>query len=228
MKNALLFFFGILMGASGFSQIPHILNYEKYTTVSTPTPTLHLSGTVYLNNEFSKGKIQDTEKGTWQEAWLRYNALEDLVEVKLDLNAKAKVLPKLPQLEYQFEDYTLTFRSLEMASGEKLEGYLLEYFSNDEISFFAKPQLKAQINENHRDHSYAPNFGKRGYELSVDNTYYLKKEGQMHEIALQKRDFKMLFPNEREVETFLEKNKIKTVEDVKKFLQFYTGQPSLL
>lgn len=213
------------MGASGFSQIPHILNYAKYNTESTPT--LHLSGTVYLNNEFSKGKIKDTEKAIWQEAWLRYNVLEDLVEVKLDLNAKAKVLPKLPHLEYQFEDYTLTFKSLEMASGEKIEGYLLEYFTNEGISFFAKPQLEAQRIENHRDHSYAPNFGKRGYELSVSNTYYIKKEGQIHEIALQNKDFKILFQNKREVETFLEKNKIKTVEDVIRFLQFYTGQPLL-
>ena len=224
MKKAFLFFFVILMGASGFSQI-HILEYTGYNAESRPALTL--SGTVYLNNEFSKGKILDTEKATWQEAWLRYNVLEDLVEVKLDLDAEPKVLPKLPNLTYHFEDHNLAFKSLKKASGEKVEGYFLEYFTNDKISFFAKPLVSAQRIENHADHSYAPNFGKRGYELGVANTYYIKKEGQMHEIALQNRDIRILFSNKKEVKTFLEKNKIKTVEDVIKFLQFYTGQPSL-
>lgn len=217
MKKVILLLIFIAIGSAGFSQtVSHILDYTKYVGEDIPR-TLRLSGSIYLNDDFSQGRIVDTEKNNEQAALLRYNALEDLVEVKLDKNSEAKVLPRLSNLEYYFEGNKLVLKTIKIISGESVEGYFLEYYSNNELGFFAKPQLTMRKNETRK-------FRERTYELFLDFRYFIQKDGEINEVKLRNRDFKKLFSDKYEAESYFNKNNLRDVEEVLRFLEFYTRQ----
>lgn len=71
---------------------------------------------------------------------LRYNALEDQVELKLKKDEKqVYLLPRKENIYYSTSDYDLVWKSFKTENVKSINGYVMRYFDGEEAKFLAKP-----------------------------------------------------------------------------------------
>ncbi|CAN5215116.1 hypothetical protein BH23BAC2_BH23BAC2_21640 [soil metagenome] len=212
----------LVIGSNSFAQISDYMPGNSPLLILTTNNTPEgYTGTPYVENDFVNGVIMDTD-GKTHPAFLRYNTIEDVVEVKLSLSeAKTFVLPKLKNISYRMNGYTYVLDSFRTDQGETLEGYFMNYYDGDKVKFYARPMpvitpaVKA----------------KTGYEkdksahLNVVTEYYLSlNNGPLKNVKLKDKDFKNALPASKEVDRYFKENKVKTVQDYKKMLEWYDRQ----
>ncbi|MCB7480513.1 hypothetical protein [Christiangramia sediminis] len=219
MKKFILVLFVVAFGLESTSQEQGVtgsdllIDYTKYIDYENNQNSKYILGSIYLNDDFVEGKIINTETNEFQLAFLRYNALEDLVEIKLTKDSKIQVLPKVDNLEYHFEDHSIVFNEIETTKGDVINGYFIEYFSKDDLVFVAKPILtgKEERFSIHDDN----------LKLFLDYDYYVQKKENVEEVRLAKSNFEKYFSDKDKMEPYFKNNKIKNESDVVAMLQFY-------
>ncbi|WBL23561.1 hypothetical protein [Zunongwangia sp. HRR-M8] len=186
-----------------------------FTKKKTPE---RFTGSPYIDDSFLSAQINDGERS--MSAFVRYNAVEDVVEVKIDeQNSEIYTLPKLKKIKYKLKDYEIFIDQFTDSNGETVNGYMLDYFSNQGVRFLARPEpdvVPAQP-------------ARTGYDkdkpahLKVDMVYYLQKNGgRLEEVRLREKDFKKILSDKEKMNAYFDRNKIKNEEDVVKMLKFYT------
>ncbi|MGM0934679.1 MAG: hypothetical protein ACQEWD_14680 [Bacteroidota bacterium] len=222
MKRFLLFSLIVVFGFNAYSQInsQNVLNDRMTISVYKKTPE-GFTGTPFVDEEFKKGAILD-EEGRAQPAFLRYNAVEGIMEIKLNkLQEDIHVLPRIKKITYTIDDYTYFIDSKRTEDGELLEGYFVSYYEGDNVKLLGWPRpdvIQAQV-------------AKTGYDkdkpahLKVDMEYYLEiGDNRLQEVKLRPRDFRKTFDKDAAMKKFLSDNKVKDLDDAIEALKFYDKQ----
>lgn len=221
MKNLILFLGAIFICNTGFSQNHLTGNSPIHIMVYDKTPEEGYTGSPYVEENFVKGTIVDS-KGTNMEAWLRYNSVEDAVEVKLDrLDNKIYELPRLKNISYELENYKYELDSYRTEDGDLLEGFFMKFYEGEKIKYVAKPVPDLRRAEK----------AKTGYEqdkkarLSVEIEYYIGLgDGTLKEVKLKESDFEKTLPSSPAVEKYLSEHKLKDPADFQKFVEWFDQQ----
>lgn len=186
---------------------------QIYTKSKTPDK---YTGSPYVEGDFRRGIIYDKNKDNSQPALLRYNAVEDVVEIRLQPNDESRFLPKLTHIIYKMGDYTYFLDNINTENGN-LEGYFARYYDGNKVRFIAKPvpDVRQAV------------MAKTGYEkdkpadLGVEMVYYISTDGDFYkEVRLKEKDFEEIFTSDR-MEDYFDDHKIKSEKDVVKMLEFY-------
>ncbi|GAA4326210.1 hypothetical protein GCM10023115_39360 [Pontixanthobacter gangjinensis] len=216
MKNyftLLVLFLSFLVSNAQISENVSMTGMQIYTKDKTPK---EYTGSPYAEKDFKRGIIYDMNKDKSQPAFLRYNAVEDVVEIRLKKNDESSVLPKFTHILYKMGDYTYFIDNLKTDNGY-IEAYFARFYDGEKAKFIARPV--ADITE--------AQVAKTGYEkdkpadLGVDMVYYISIDGgEFKEVRLKERDLEDFFSSKK-MEDYFDKNKIKTEGDVVKLLEYY-------
>ncbi|MCF4102762.1 hypothetical protein L1I30_13875 [Gillisia sp. M10.2A] len=210
MKKTFLIFAFSVFHLTMFSQIPPIIDHLRYFPNDDRYEGFNkYEGSIYLNNDFVLGNISDIQNGTSQPAYLRFNLLDDIVEIKLTPNSERRILPKIDNIKYDFGAYALILRG-----EENNKSYYLEFYNEENLKFIAKPELAATR--------------KKSDILGIDNIlifqdykYYIIKDNDMKEIHLKTKDLKQIFAGNSIAENYLKSHKVNNIDKIKQFLEFY-------
>lgn len=175
------------------------------------------TGSPYVEEDFQQGIIHD-DKGRAQKALIRYNALEDVVVVKLNkMDADSYVLPKLTTITYELPNYTYFIDDIDTDDGKK-EAYFARYYKGDKVSFIGIPKVDVIPAQKART-GYDKD---KPADIDVDMTYYLSLDGGVYkEVRLKEKDFEELLGNSPKMKTYFDKHKVKDEKDVVEMLKFY-------
>lgn len=179
-----------------------------------------LEGSPYENENFQVGKIT-MEGNKPVTAFLRYDVLNDDMEIKTELNGEdIYVLPNKKITEYSIGANRFLYQSLQH-DGKLIEGYFKEYFKGENVRLLTR--LTAIVTE--------PYKAKTGYEkdrpsqIIIQENYFLSfKDGRVEEVKLKEKDFKKALPSSKAVNSYFSDNKLRDLEDYIKFLEWYDKQ----
>ncbi|QED36730.1 hypothetical protein FK178_02930 [Antarcticibacterium arcticum] len=222
MKFYFTFLASVFIVLNSFSQVSDFIpgNSPLLILTTNNTPDGY-TGSPYVEKNFVNGVIMDTD-GKTHPAFLRYNTVEDVVEVKLALSEPDTfVLPKLKNISYRMNGYTYVLDSFRTDKGETLEGYFMNYYDGKKVKFYARPMPDITPAEK----------AKTGYEkdkaahLNVKTDYYIAlNNGPLKNVRLKDKDFKNALPASKEVDKYFKEVKVKSVEDFVKMLEWYDQQ----
>lgn len=184
--------------------------------ILTKAKDLKVEGTPYLHEEFNRGKIylQDKEP---LEAYLRYNVLDEEMEVKIDQKSpEIYTFSSNRDVEYEI-DYNKFSEKAITVDGERISGFFQELFAGNNVKLLSK--AVAQVSE--------PVVAKSSYEkdrpgrISINERYFIvPQDGRTQEVEMKRRSLRKTFDS-REVKEYLKDNKINSVEDLVEFARFY-------
>lgn len=204
----------------GFSQVGWqpgaLLPLDYHDWSKREMRALEYTGSPYVEDDFVHGSIND-EAGNSRYAFLRYNAIEEIVEIKIPNSdqQEIKVLPKIRNLSYSLNDYKYVFDSFITNEGKTLEGYFIEYYKGDSLGLYGNPFPK--LSESQRAGRKKPDA-----HLSVEVDYYVRKaDGTLHYLKLKEKEFKTLLPNSAQLDHYMAVNKLKTPQDFAKLLSWF-------
>lgn len=159
-------------------------------------------GSPYLTDNFISAKIIPGNKTYW----VRYNAYEDVMEVKTN--------SKIIILDNSQGDYKIIFTSNSnpyvalMEKGKKRRGYFIEVLKTDNISLYKKTEKKytpkrESLNSYDKD--------KPAYFSKGKSTYFIQQiDSDLQELPTKQKAFLNLFSNNKtKVKDFIKKNRIK-------------------
>lgn len=222
MKKLLILSAILLCGTVGFAQISELIpgNNDMQILTVKKTPEGY-TGSPYVEKDFTQGVIVDAD-GKTQPAFLRYNTVEDVVEIKMKrTDEDVFVLPKVKNLTYNLNNYTYVLDSFRSAEGGRMEGYFIHYYDGENIDLYGRPLpdvTEAQM--------ASTGYGKdKPAHLSVKMEYFLSVDNKpLQEVKLKKRDFKKALPQSQLVDKYFSDNKVRSVEDYTKMLEWYNNQ----
>lgn len=221
MKKIILFISFTVFTFVSHSQISDSFSNSGmliYTTKKTPES---YTGSPYKEVKFLKGVIRDTNKDISQEALLRYNALEDVVEIRFQQNDKSSVLPKYKHIIYDMGDYTYYIDNLDTDNGI-YESYILNFYESDNVKFVGRPT----INLTEAKLAKTPYEKDRPADIKIELEYYISiNGGKFKQTRIKEKDLEDIFNSDR-MEDYFDDNKIKDEKDVVKMLKFYDSQTS--
>ena len=221
MKFYFLFLASVLFSLNTIAQVSDYLPGNAPLQILTTNHTPEgFTGSPYVEKDFVNGVIMDTD-GKTHPAFLRNNAVEDVVEVKLSLDEpNTFVLPKLKNISYRMNGYTYVLDSFRTDKGETMEGYFINYYDGKNVKFYARPMPDITPAQK----------AKTGYEkdkaahLNVITEYYIGLNGTLKNVKLRDKDFKNALPASKEVDQYFKENKVKTVQEYTKMLEWYDQQ----
>jgi hypothetical protein len=175
-------------------------------------------GSPYLFEEFTPGKIiQKGEKDL--SAYFRYNALQDVVEIKIKPNqSEIFILPRLDKFVFKLVDYSFFIENLFTQEGEFLAGYKLKYYESDDLLFIGKSHSRISAAKT-PETSYG-----RATPSKIINymNYYISFNGDpLVSVRIKEKDFRNLIGDSPIMKTYFKENKIKEIEDVLEMFEFY-------
>ena len=196
------------------------LNDELRTYGSTDDVNVKMAGSPYINEKFLPGKIVVDGK-QYQDVFLRFNALDDVMEIKVKPNDdEIFILPRTEKYSFQQDNQTYYLKDIITEEGEMLSGYIIKYYQDPKTLFIGKPVSKTKAAKA-ADTGY-----DRAQPAKVDTYvhYYISKNGDpVKRVKLREKDFRKIFKGEEMKEYFAD-NKVKEIEDVVKMLEFYNKQ----
>lgn len=223
MKNYIFLIFSFTMFYGVAQDVPR--NYvslmdEMRTFKATDDSNNNMAGSPYINEEFLPGKIIVDGK-QFQEVYIRFNALKDLMEIKVrpDDN-EIFVLPRMDKYSYKQENQTFYLKDVITEEGEMLSGFLIKYYQDPNVLFVGKPVTRIKSAK-----AAETSYGK-AQPAKVDTYvhYYLSLNGDpVKRVKLRERDFRKIFKSKKMREYFAD-NKVKEIEDVVDMLEFYNTQ----
>lgn len=178
----------------------------------------NIEGSPYLYEEFSPGKIiQEGEKNI--NAYFRYNALQDVVEIKIKPNQnEIFILPRSDKFEFKLTDYTFFLNKMITKEGEVLAGYKLKYYESDTLLFIGKSNSIIT----------AAKTAETTYDISMPSkiktkiNYFVSFNGEpLVEVRIKEKDFRNLLEDSPKMKSYFKENKVKEIEDVVKMLKYY-------
>ncbi|WGK66069.1 hypothetical protein [Croceiramulus getboli] len=179
-----------------------------------------IKGSPYFENQFIQGMILSQEREP-QKALMRYNAIKDQVEIKIDpKEEEVYVLPRYDTYSFAFPDYTYTLGNY-TTEDEVLLGYIAEIADTNDLLFLAKMQGSIRPGRT-AETSYGRNIPPT--YLVERNYYFGYKEDTLEKVKLKNRYFRNFFEEVPFMLEYLDERRITTEEDVIAMMNFYAQQ----
>lgn len=222
MKKIFIIIFSGLFGIAAMAQSENVMMNKNRMIIPTFNNTPEtFTGSPYFEEEFKKGVINDGE-GRTQDAYLRYNAVEEEMEIKLEkVDEQFMVLPKLKKITYSIDEKKYFIATYRTEKGEKLQGYFVSFYDGEEVKLLGW----------HRPDIIEAQKARTGYEknkpahLKVDLEYYISKnDGRLQEVKMKPRNFRKLFNDSRAMKKYLSDNKVKSTEEAIEALKYFENQ----
>ncbi len=182
---------------------------------------LGVSGSPYIEEDFTKGQVVERD-GKAQNVYLRYNTLQDQVEVKVTPNdPETFILPKSPKYSYRLNDYSYKLLQFRTDGGDFVSGYVISYFEGENYALVAKPKVKSIAGR-----KASSGFGAdRPDRIKIEYNYYLGSgKDSWKELDLKEKSFKNILPASKESNTYFSDNKLKSSKDFTRLLEWYENQ----
>lgn len=211
-KLTVLFFLPFM----GWGQYTDSGNHGLMLITTREAPEKAPTGSPYFeDDEFRKGIVYISEK-TSLDAWLRYNVMEEVMEIKLNPDSEEVYrLPLEEEVVYKFGSRTYSADRLRVA-GSTYFGYFTEYYRGQFLSLLGKPQLEIQ-------ESTQP---KSGYtdssdRLKIKEEYFvIWNTGKIEKVRPRHREVRNLFDSKL-AQDYLKNNRVRSIEDLTDFIAFY-------
>lgn len=222
MKKQLLLILVIFICGANYAQVPinDSGNHGLMTITTKKNESMkEIQGSPYLVRDFQYGTATVEGKQPLK-VFMRYNVLQEKIEIKIELNAEETyLLPKHQKTVYEIVSDTFVYDQVDF-NGKKITGYFLEHYVGQNFRLLEKPTtsvteaVKAKTGYD-RD---------RPAEIVIKKEYYVVKENnQVENVRLKHRDIKKIFDSDR-AKTYLSKNKIRTEQDFVYFISYLDKQ----
>jgi len=174
-------------------------------------------GSYYLDENFKPGKV--VIKGySPLDVLMRYNVNTETFEMKMDAGSdETYVLPLKPDTKYYLDTTPYSYRTVN-SEGKTITGYFKNLYDGEKISFLEKPTLSMSEAVAART-----GYGKdKPAEINLQREYFLVfQDGTTRPVTLKKKDFQRALPSTPEVKNYLSDNKLRSVEDFAKMIEWY-------
>lgn len=173
-----------------------------------------VKGSPYLDEEFQYGQIEMEGKEPLN-VFLRYDALNENVEIKVDKNSQdTYVLPLSETTVYTIGRERLRIKYNEVnTGGKKITGYFIEHYNGENWRLLEKPSVSVS--------EAVP--AKTGYDrdkpakIEIQSEYYVIGDGTVVNVRIKHRDIRKAFES-RQAQEFLSDNRIRSEEDFVEFV----------
>ncbi|HPM31526.1 MAG TPA: hypothetical protein PLJ60_14415 [Chryseolinea sp.] len=168
-----------------------------------------VEGTVYLNEEWTIGKIEFVNGSILDNKFIRYNIQSNFFEIKLDAGkvggSEGRNVKSFELLNSATQEYDKFINSSDFnAGGTKLLGFMRE-IEIGELSLYAKTDIKL-IKANY---VAALDMGKEEDAFSKRNVFYIVKNKELIEVVPNKKQFAANFPElEPEILSFIKEENL--------------------
>lgn len=179
-----------------------------------------VKGSHFLDEKFKTGKV--LIKGYDPlDALLRYNVNTETFEIKMDKTGEdIYVLPLNLETKYYLDSDLYTYHTVNV-DGKSITGYFQNHYEGEKVSLLEKPTLTLT------DAVKA----KTGYEKDKPaqiklqkELYIVFKDGTARNVNLKEKDFEKAFSSTPAVKKYLSDNKLRSVEDFAKMMEWYDKQ----
>lgn len=205
----------------GFAQVNDGGGHSMMQINISPSDNVNgIKGTPYLYEDFRTGTVIMEGKAPLS-AFLRYNINSETFEIKTEKDGEEiYVLPLSTETEYHLGTEIFTYRNLNF-EGKDISGYFQTHFDGNKVSLLEKPSLffVEAIN------------AKTPYEKDIPGQIKLNKDlylvfsdGSAKAVSLKEKDFERAFSSSKSVKKYLGDNKLKTIQDFTKMLEWYDNQ----
>lgn len=226
-KHSIFFIVTLLFTIPCYSQTVHQIKvamdfYRNYKLVSGDWENMlseeHIEGSPYLNKEFVNGNIFTTSNIEYIDIPLRYNIYNDQIEFKTpENNILALATPDIVE-KVIFDNIQMVY--MPYFNAKKIRHGFFKVLENGEASLYAKPDIHFQEATPPAAYKEA---GPAKF-LSKPDIYYIKVGSAQAKRINNKKELVSIFPKyNKEIETFIKKNKIKPgkPESLKKLVHYY-------
>ena len=218
MKN-MIFFLLLLVTVSGYSQVVDLSDFGLNLKTRTSTTPATIEGTPYLQENFEKGILQ-LEKKNPLHVFLRYDVSTEQIEIKTDLNIEdIYVLPAGQHAVYTIGSNTFKYGTVHY-EGKKIQGYFVELFEGETYRLLIKyrTEISEAVKAKTSYHRDIP------AEIKIEEDLYIVgKDGKAYKVRAKNRDLRDIFDSP-EAKKYLSDNKVRSTEDLIKFLAFLDKQ----
>ncbi|GAA4326187.1 hypothetical protein GCM10023115_39400 [Pontixanthobacter gangjinensis] len=177
--------------------------------------TFYAKGSPYHSDDFKNGKIINTETLKEENARLRYDILYDRIQIRIGNTSKYRFLPKRKDIAYVIGGSKFIYGEYQNEKGKKISGYFEEIYINDNLKLLGV----------HKVDIIPAKLAVTGYEkpkkaeLVQEKHYYIMDlDGKVKEVKLKKNNIRNVL-NHREVDDYLDSNKIKNENDLIRLLE---------
>ncbi|MDR5590464.1 hypothetical protein [Christiangramia sp. SM2212] len=182
----------------------------------SPAEPESYTGSPFYEEEFVQGVVRNSE-GQSQNLLMRYNAVQDVVVLKLrPQSSKLFLLPPVSDIFYEMGDYTYMLNDPDLNIPASTN-YYASFYKGSKSHFIGVPRL--DLNSKVK--------AKTGYEddipanFKVEMKYYLSiNGGDFEEVNFRPRQLSSLFENP-EMARYVADLKIKKADDVVSLLKYY-------
>ena len=173
------------------------------------------SGSPYLFEEFKPGTLISGSKEI--PGFLRYNVLNNQMEIKMKKDSEVIVLPRNQFSTYIIDGVEYSWDSKLTEDGWK-KGYFIKYYEADDLKLFGFPviSVREEVKANSGYSSSKPAHYK------VDVNYYLGNQ-RLSLVRIKNKDFEKTLDLTAKQEKYLKEHKLKEVSDAVEFLEFYSS-----
>lgn len=210
-----------LQPIAAFEDAPGNPLHEYVRTYRHTDIPREFTGSFYAEEDFAEGVLLVEGEDKQIDVLLRYNAVSDVVEVKLKQKDSIYVLPRLENLVYKTPEYSYRLNSYRTEKGKEIGGFFIHYFDGDDLSFVSKPMA-------HLQKEVQPRSGYDKYKpahFSIKEFYYLlSDDGVLKEVNLREKDFRKELSDKSNMKKYFSEHKVKKIEDVVEMLEFYEEQ----
>mgnify|MGYP001184004387 CR=1 FL=1 len=240
MRTKLILFSLFSIITSGlYAQIQNIDNYQEISMYSQLQNnkqlrvngdiinTKDLEGSPYLQKEFKKGFIEDTEQGKTIEAYLRYRIIDDMFEISKKSNPKEiSVLKRgtnynvrMGNKKFRFiMDYPIELKGT-------YSGYAEVMFEKENISLY-KRITQDYTPKKKMENGYASSSSSKA-SLDNEEYYFIETNDEIIQIEPHKKRAADAFPDHtKELENYIKDKKLKfrgddEEKDLIQLVEFY-------
>ena len=172
-------------------------------------------GSIYYNEEFVPAKMKDG--GNSMDVFVRYNSLENAIEVKLAKNSNSiNIMPRNKNILYDVDEYEIFLEEFTDSKGKKVNGYFYDFYSKDSIRFLGKPVIEVIPGVS----AISLYTDSKPRKIEVQMRYFLQESsGELHEFNLNKKQIRNLLGQRYEVNEYLKANRIADRDDFLNLLQ---------
>lgn len=180
----------------------------------------NISGSPYLEDEFTTGTVYTSDKKKFENVLLRYNIYNDDLEFQTP-NKRVLAMDKPETIELaDFGQYKMTY--LSYASGNKQNKGFFKILQEGKASLYAKPDVlfqKAVESDGIKPEKPAMFVSKPDIYFIRIGTNPAQKVGNKKELAA------LLGDHKSEIATYIKKNKVKVnkADQLKKLLNYYNS-----
>ena len=212
----LMVFFAFLTGQA---QITDQQWFQDFLTVSQRNADMtNIEGSPFLTENFMPGKAMINGKEL--NILMRYDLSSEQMQLKMDTqNEQIYTLPVNTSTTYVVGDDKFIYDDLTF-EGKRITGHFIELYEGSSYKLLEKPTLEIEQAVKARS-GYEKDKPAR-YKIQ-SNFYILTNEDKVEQVELRHKDVKKKF-NDAESKKYLSDNKIRSEQDLIKFVAFLDQQ----